>query len=299
MHPALEPFAALACWIGGGLAFVFAMRALVLRLQKKKAEKRRMFSPLSPTLQWMNTAGSILLALNGGDFRLMGGIFNPRWEHDEKLLASIRKMLLEYWGIHGHEGAVREMRKLVKGGMRAWYGEEMRRLESLYSGCSEEELIAAAQKTDPKADEDSFIPKMLMAYRRYGENALLGWDAGRAAYIVQNCYYAGYVSMEEVLDIGVDAGKLAQAAFTCWEEMMESYLLGGQYWLRENAGAPDSSTAKRWKIYEALLNGDKPYKKIPYAAVAFDTPLSKEVITDRFGFMPEYSEYYAAKNVQQ
>ena len=84
-----------------------------------------------------------------------------------------------------------------------------------------------AKQENPKADEDSFLPKMMMAYRRYGENALLGWDMGRAAYIIQWCYFVGYVSMEEVLEIGVEAGKKAQQYFQNWEEMMESYLLGG------------------------------------------------------------------------
>lgn len=137
-----------------------------------------------------------------------------------------------------------------------------------------------------------FFRKMIMAYRRYGENALLGWDMGRAAYIIQWCYFVGYVSMEEVLEIGVEAGKKAQQYFQNWEEMMESYLLGGQYWKREDASNPDSMTAKRWKIYEALWKGQKPYKMIPYTTIAFETPLSKEIITDKYGIMPEYQKYY-------
>lgn len=56
----------------------------------------------------------------------------------------------------------------------------MAKLEIIYHGYSEEELIEAAKLENPKADEDSFLPKMMMAYRRYGENALLGWDMGRA-----------------------------------------------------------------------------------------------------------------------
>lgn len=67
---------------------------------------------------------------------------------------------------------------------------------------------------------------------------------------------------------------------------MESYLLGGQYWLREDANNPESKTAKRWKIYEALWNGWEPYNMIPYVTIPFDTPLSKEIITDQYGRMP-------------
>lgn len=244
----------------------------------------------------MNTAGSILLATNEGDFRYMAGIYYPGNENKPEIVDSIKRYLWDYWGIQGHESAMDAMTRLVHSGMRVWYGEEMAKLEIIYHGYSKEELIEAAKLENPKADEDSFLPKMMMAYRRYGENALLGWDMGRAAYIIQWCYFVGYVSMEEVLEIGVEAGKKAQQYFQNWEEMMESYLLGGQYWQREDASDPNSVTAKRWKIYEALWKGQKPYKMIPYTTIPFDTPLSKEILTDKYGIMPAYQKHYKTEN---
>lgn len=130
-----------------------------------------------------------------------------------KNLESLKNMLWHYWSIQGHETAVRAMRSLITDGMRAQYKKDMEYLMQHYQGYSEEQLIAAARKTNPAADEDSYLPKMLMAYRRYGENALLGWDMGRCAYIFQCCYLAGYLNMEEMLDIGMDAGKKAQEFF--------------------------------------------------------------------------------------
>lgn len=276
--------------------FCLILWAVVIHIQRPREQRRDTYTPLSPTLQWMNTAGSILLANNNGNFRYMAGVYFPGSENDQRSVEGIKTTLWEYWGIQGHESAMDEMTHLVRSGMRVQYGSEMRKLEVLYHGCSEEELIAAAQKENPKADEDSFLPKMLMAYRRYGENALLGWDMGRAAYITQWCYFVGYISMEEMLDIVVDAGKIAQEYFQNWEEMMESYLLGGQYWMREDASDPKSMTAERWKIYEALWKGEKPYKNIPYTTIAFDTPLSKEIITNKYGIMPEYEQYYKTKD---
>ena len=267
----------------------------VMRRQRPREQRKDTYTPLSPTLQWMNTAGSILLADNNGNFRYMAGIYFPGNEYDLERVKSIQDSLWKYWEIQGHESAISTMTHLVRSGMRVWYGEEMQRLETLYGEYSEEELVEAARKENPKADEDSFLPKMLMAYRRYGENALLGWDMGRAAYITQWCYFVGYISMEELLDIVVDAGKMAQAYFQNWEEMMESYLLGGQYWMREDASDPKSMTAKRWKIYEALWKGEKPYKMIPYTTIAFDTPLSKEVLTNKYGIMPQYQNHFEYK----
>ncbi len=292
MKYVLEALAPLLISIGGALAFILILRAVCIHVQRPREARRDTYTPLSPTLQWMNTAGSILLATNKHSFRYMGGVFYPGNENKQESVDSIKRSLWDYWEIQGHESAMDTMTRLVRSGMRRWYGEEMQKLETVYHGYSEEELIEVARQENPKADEDSFLPKMIMAYRRYGENALLGWDAGRAAYIIQWCYFVGYVSMEEVLEIGVEAGKMAQKYFQNWEEMMESYLLGGQYWQREDASDPDSMTAERWKIYEALWKGKKPYKKIPYTTIAFDTPLSREIITDRYGIMPEYQKYY-------
>ena len=78
---------------------------------------------------------------------------------------------------------------------------------------------------------------------------LLGWDMGRCAYITQCCYLAGYINMKEMLDLCVDSGTKAQAFFQNWEEMMESYLLGGQFWKHEDQSNPNSMTAERWKLY--------------------------------------------------
>ena len=171
-------------------------------------------------------------------------------------------------------------------------GGKWKLLSHKYKDATEVQLIEEARKTNPKADEASYLPKMLTAWRRYGENALLGWDMGRCAYITQCCYLAGYINMKEMLDLCVDAGTKAQAFFQNWEEMMESYLLGGQFWQHEDKNDPKSMTAERWKLYEQLWQGKKPFQGSPYLAVPFDQPLSKEVITNEYGILPEYQKYY-------
>ncbi|HJA93541.1 MAG TPA: DUF1266 domain-containing protein [Candidatus Eisenbergiella merdipullorum] len=265
-----------------GIALVLM---LVLKYIFRPREKRTdWLNTLSPTLKWMNAAGSILIAANRGTFRYLGGAAIPGGE--KNYVPGIKKGLWESWEIQGHEQALEEMKSLVHTGMRARYAEEMRRLEAMYSGYSEEELIEEAKKTNPNADEDSYLPRMLLAWRRYGENALLGWDVGRCCLIVQWCFLCGYLSMEEMLDIGVDAGRLAQKAFQSWEEMMESYLLGTQFWQHEDAGDPRSITAERWALYRDLWSGKGRYRVIPYMEAPFDLPLSKEVMTDKYGRLP-------------
>lgn len=261
-------------------------------LKKGKGKKPNTgTTTLSPTLQWLNTAGAILLAVNKGDFHYMGGMYIPGNEQDNRKLESIKTMLRNYWEIDGHESAMETMAHLVSSGMRSRYWRDMVLLETVFSQYSEQELIEEARKHNPNANAESLLLKTLMAYRKYGENALLGWDVGRAAYIIQCCYFVGYVSMEEVLEIGVEAGKLAQECFKNWDELMGSYLLGGQYWQEEDANEPNSMTAGRRKLCEKLRNGTGKYKVNPYQMVAFQTPLSKEVMTDQYGMMPASQAY--------
>ena len=279
-----------------GLALGFFVNTILPSMIKTREDKKDNFNPLSPTLQWMNTAGALVLAqgfcMTSEHFRYMAGCLFPGSENNPRLIQAVKKMLWDYWEIQSHEQAIEEMTYLLHTGMRARYGKEMCSFETVYHNYSEQKLIEIAKEKNPNANEDSFLPKMIMAYRRYGENALLGWDVGRIGYVIQCCYVAGYVSMEEVLELGVEAGEKAQKCFNNWEEMMESYLLGVQYWQREDANNPKSMTAKRWKLYEKLWKGKKPYKEIPYMTVGFATPLSKKIITDKYGIMPEYQKYY-------
>ncbi len=273
----------IACFVTVGVGLIIIVVGNYFF--KPREQRVEVDNPLSPTLRWMNTAGSILLAANEGSFRRMAGMIYPGGENIPERVERIRNMLRDYWEIETHDQAMEEMQSLLDTGMRSAYGAEMQRLEIRYAGFSEEQLIQVARERNPKADEDSFLPKMMMAYRKYGEDALLGWDMGRAAFIVQCCYFVGYVSMEEVLEIGVEAGKKAQAVFQNWEEMMESYLLGGQYWQRDDKNDPKSMTAERWKLYIKLWKGETVSRETPYLSIPFDLPLSKEIETDKYGYM--------------
>lgn len=281
----MTAFIALAATLVIGLG----LAGILYHIYKSKQRRMEKYNPLSPTLRWMNAAGSILIAASQHtNFHLLAG-----WRYNNEFdRESIKTMLWDYWGIQGHETAIKEMRSLIDEGMRASYRKKMELLSHKYKDDTEAQLVEEARKTNPKADEDSYLPKMLTAWRRYGENALLGWDMGRCAYITQCCYLAGYINMKEMLDLCVDVGTKAQAFFQNWEEMMESYLLGGQFWKHEDQSNPNSMTAERWKLYEQLWQGRKPFQSSPYLAVPFDQPLSKEVITNEYGILPEYQKYY-------
>lgn len=237
--------------------------------------------PLSPTLQWLNNAGSLIFIkwnVKSDDFRYMACSFFP-WEKDHsELIKNLQNMLVRWWDITDHESAIEGMTVLLNIGHRASYNEEMQKLESLYPNSLLEE------------NPNSFLSKMILAYRKHGENALLGWDMGRVAAITQCCYIVGYISMEELLDLSVDAGQKAQKYFNSWEDMMESYLLGLQYWKRDNDS--NSEIVERWNLYREFRDQKKFFKKNIYKMVSFHTPLSKKILTDKYGIMHQYKKFY-------
>ena len=72
----------------------------VLMPRERRVNK---YNPFSPTLHWMNTAGSILIAANNRTsfYRLAGWRYNN--DSDREI---VQKILWEYWGIQGHETAI-------------------------------------------------------------------------------------------------------------------------------------------------------------------------------------------------
>lgn len=276
----------MTTWIAMTVTIVISLAIVGVLCHFFKPREKRVekYNPLSPTLRWMNTAGSILLASNPGSvFYKMGGYGD--WIEHSGIKDRLKEALWEYWGIQGSVQAEEEMCSLLTRGMRASYRQDMERMDRFCQGFNELQLIEEAKKKNPNADEDSYLPKMMLAWRRYGENALLGWDVGRCALICQWCYLVGYMDMQTMLDICVEAGQKAQAVFQNWEEMMESYLLGVQYWQHEDRNSPGSMTADRWALYEGLWKGERPWQMSPYLSIPFDQPLSKENVTDKFGII--------------
>ena len=100
-------------------------------------------------------------------------------------------------------------------------------------------------------------------FAEYGETAIDGWDYCRALNLLSFYYLAGYYTEQEALDKSLEIAKTVQEKFGSWDELVDSYLRGYQYWAKE-------SSDERRGIYEDLKSReDNPY------AVDFKTPLEK------------------------
>lgn len=186
--------------LGTTLLIGLSVIAILKRSTHKKEDRIAKDMALSPTFLWFNTAASLSIELNldlidtKQTFNYMLGLTDP---YETSFNQGLRKAISQVWDIYDAQSAEKTMERLLKSGMRSQYKEEMEELLYKYGHLTEEELIALV----PNSNEDSFLPKMITAYRRIGENAILGWDIGRVCYYAQACCLAGYISKEKMLKL--------------------------------------------------------------------------------------------------
>lgn len=227
------------------------------------------------TQRWMNTAGAILIAANGGNLAFFGG-----FPINASKKQRARDLLENSWGIVDKGSCVGILTELVEHGMRESYEKEMQDLKSkgIFEMNNQQLARLQASVSKSKATQDCSLVWSIEGYRLHGKNALLGWDVARAAFNIAQGYQAGYMTLEEALSLGARAGKLAQGYFSCWEDLVESYLLGHQYWSDSDLGDPKSPTAQRRKLYEDLKAGRLAGEGLPnpYDDTLWNTFLTAE-----------------------
>ena len=212
-------------------------------------------SLLPDTFKWFNAACSILLAANEGDPNCLGGIRPgeaPRY----------RKTLDEWWDIKDHDTALKRMNDLIDTGMSARFEHTMLIFKEY------REKVKIVKSTGKKTNSEILQEK----YIKYGSDAILGWDLCRAIIITNWCHICGYLSFEEMMNICVTAGKMLQDKFSCWDEVMESYMCGFFYWVNPHSDEEKIKYKLRFHIYKTLKE-----KKGPFASIDFMTPLSFEL----------------------
>ena len=135
-----------------------------------------------------------------------------------------RYRLERAWGITDRASALETIQNLNEGMHRIWYQVEMAIYEYIgYANLSAEEL--AILLVDDEVEQD-----MILAYQRSGEGAIDAWDYCRAMQVTREAYLAGYITEEEELNQMLQTAQVMQTRFNSWDEAMESYLRGYEYW---------------------------------------------------------------------
>lgn len=209
---------------------------------------------ITDTVRWFNASYAILTEINGCDYNRFAG-----FPANEESKALEQQSLSEWWGVTDRASADETLDWALNEGHRANFVEEMDYLKQ--GGFFEMDDAGRTAFLEENFNYDSdeityyaaFYPSAYEAYEQNGAKAIAGWDYCRAMNLLSFYYLAGYYTETEALDKSLEIAQMIQPEFTSWDEMMESYLLGYEYWGQE-------SSDERRGIYEDLKGrADNPY----------------------------------------
>lgn len=204
----------------------------------------------SDTVLWMNGTYAVLTELNIGDYTLLGGMKNSSLNQKVEI-----KSLEDWWEVTDRESAEETLDWLLTEGHRTDFASLMQSLEEQgASELTEDELVSALSEAAEDEEQGKYLAKSYADYLEYGETAIDGWDYCRAMSLLGSYYIAGYYTEQEALDQSMEIAKIIQSSFTSWDELMDSYFRGYEYWSSE-------SSQERRTIYEDIKGKENsPYQ---------------------------------------
>lgn len=217
-------------------------------------------SEMTDTIRWFNAAYAVLTDLNGWDYNLFGGL-----PANEESAGVEQQLLKEWWDVTDKASADSTLDWILTEGHRSDFKANMETLASDgFADVPAEDRVSVLVDTYGQEEEDAQIfANAFDIYTNYGETAIDGWDYCRALSLMGYYYLAGYYTEQEALDKSLEIAQTMQPLFGSWDELMDSYLRGYEYWNGE-------SSDERRSVYEDIkTRDDSPY------AVDYNTSLTK------------------------
>lgn len=220
---------------------------------------------LPDTVLWFNATYACLTYTNGWDWRWVGG-----QELTEENAQTAQYLLYSSWDVTDRKSGIETVNKLLGGGHRAKCRECMDDLQewglmdlSEQRFAEEMTKIVTGERTD--IDLGDVPGRYAVAYYMYhmGIEAeyIAAWDFCRVNQLYADFYLCGFMDYEEAMDASLENSLRLQKMYDSWDEMMDAYMMGYQFWQGDLEITEDSPTKERRSYYEMLKNsGDSPYE---------------------------------------
>ncbi|MDE7046562.1 MAG: DUF1266 domain-containing protein [Lachnospiraceae bacterium] len=211
---------------------------------------------LPDTVLWFNATYAPLTYSNGFNWRLVGGL---KITEENKELTDWG--LQNSWNITDRESALEAAERLKQQGHRQTCQEYMDELKEMgLLDLEEKEFRKKFLQTKLSSDY-----RYVIAYNMYQEGLdadyMAAWDLCRVNQLYADFYILGYMTYEEAMDASLENSLVLQKLYSSWEEMVDGYMLGFQFWSRDSASKEDSPTKERYRYYEMLKGSDdSPYE---------------------------------------
>lgn len=220
---------------------------------------------LPETVLWFNATYACLTYVNGWDWRWVAGQ-EPTEENAERA----EYLLYSSWNVTDRQSGMETVNSLLEGGHRAKCRECMDDLEEWgLMDLSEQRFAEEITKiiTGERTDIDlGDVPgRYVVAYYMYQSGIeaeyIAAWDLCRVNQLYADYYLCGFMDYEEAMDASLENSLRLQKMYGSWDEMMDAYMLGYQFWQGDLEITEDSPTKERRSYYEMLKNSsDNPYE---------------------------------------
>ncbi len=220
---------------------------------------------LPETVLWFNATYACLTYTNGWDWRWIAG-----QEPTEDNADRARYLLYSSWDVLDRNSGLETVNNLLGGGHRAKCRECMDNLQEwglmdLGEQRFAEEMtkIVTGERTD--IDLGNVPGRYVVAYYMYHSGIeaeyIAAWDLCRVNQLYADYYLCGFMDYEEAMDVSLENSLRLQKMYDSWDEMMDAYLMGYQFWQGDLEITEDSPTRERRSYYEMLKKSDdNPYE---------------------------------------
>lgn len=212
--------------------------------------------PLPDTVLWFNATYAPLTYSNGGNWKIVGG-FEPTDDNQHMM-----KLVLERdWNVEDRDSALETVERLKKDGHRKKCRECMEELkERGWLDLDEETFVQELMDSDIEENHFRYVIAYFMCHEGLDADYIAAWDLCRANQLYAHFYICGYMTYEEAMDASLENSLILQEMYPSWEEMMDSYMLGYQFWRNDPGMDDDSPTMERYQYYEMLRQTENgPY----------------------------------------
>lgn len=205
---------------------------------------------LTDTVRWFNASYAVLTEVNGWDYNRFAGL-----PANEESMELEQESLKSWWDVTDRASADETLDWVLTEGHRTDLAETMEAYgaDGLADVAADDRAAWIYENYQATEDQAEGLAYWYNLYEEKGDAAIGAWDYSRAMSLCGFYYLAGYYTETEALDKSLEIASTIQGMYSSWDEFMESYFAGYEWWAEE-------SSDERRAVYEELkAESDSPY----------------------------------------
>jgi hypothetical protein len=148
---------------------------------------------------------------------------------DDSSVARTRRLLHDWWEVGSRSDLLQTLEWLDREGHRVEFQRMGQSLLAMTDAQYQASLSAARNRPE-------MVGRMKLVrehYRKYHRNSLVGWDYCRYIMLCRWGYTVGFLTEDQAWRRILPAAHTIQRGFRSWAELGEDYLVGREFWSRE------------------------------------------------------------------